>query len=610
MTIFGRPGSRSFQFPSHTPTQVYRTASRLPPLRIHAFPHGQQVSPHCPARRISTHPRGRSRLEERHPLHRQQGQSLRQLQHARVLGSRDAQIAIDAHGVGSPVTATSSASEPLIAAKPALGPTPLLAPEWKTALQRWRLEQRYPTIVSGIREGFDVGLPKIDKTFIPPNHKSATKDPATVEAKISKELAAGRYCGPFSQTECEQYLGGSFQSSSISLAPKPPDGWRFIQDASFPRDDPRHTSINSQINSNDWPCTWSGIQTVIWQILQLPPSAQAGARDVRPAYRAINLHPSQWAAAVVQWQGRYYVDKALAFGMSSSAGAWGVVGDALADVLRAHGIGPVLKWVDDYLFFRVPPAELPRLNTERLLLHARVQPMHRGGCRFWLDGERELSEDFARPLRDVGEGSNWTYSFKHVDDVCLALGVPWSDEKEQSFRSVVTYYGVEFDLPHRSISLPERKRKSLLDTIAAWRGQPKHTRDDTESLLGQLQFATHRSHIDVAVVSGLPLSLSARRDSNAIWPGGERSSRVERAVVSRSFANDLYLHDPGLFTDACGSGAGVVLDGRVAAYAVWIRSQLAQRRARHHVGRSHRGRAWTAAPGGSGHASRTCAPLH
>ncbi|KAE8269418.1 hypothetical protein A4X09_0g2935 [Tilletia walkeri] len=509
MTIFGRPGSRSFQFPSHTPTQVYRTASRLPPLRIHAFPHGQQVSPHCPARRISTHPRGRSRLEERHPLHRQQGQSLRQLQHARVLGSRDAQIAIDAHGVGSPVTATSSASEPLIAAKPALGPTPLLAPEWKTALQRWRLEQRYPTIVSGIREGFDVGLPKIDKTFIPPNHKSATKDPATVEAKISKELAAGRYCGPFSQTECEQYLGGSFQSSSISLAPKPPDGWRFIQDASFPRDDPRHTSIKSQINSNDWPCTWSGIQTVIWQILQLPPTAQAGARDVRSAYRAINLHPSQWAAAVVQWQGRYYVDKALAFGMSSSAGAWGVVGDALADVLRAHGIGPVLKWVDDYLSFASLPPNYPASTPS-------------------------------------------VSSFTPASSLCTVV-------------------------------------------VAG---------------SGSMGKGSSRRHIDVAVVSGLPLSLSARRDSNAIWPGGERSSSVERAVVSRSFANDLYLHDPGLFTDACGSGAGVVLDGRVAAYAVWIRSQLAQRRARHHVGRSHRGRAWTATPGGSGHASRTCAPLH
>ncbi|KAE8222574.1 hypothetical protein CF319_g4254 [Tilletia indica] len=46
-------------------------------------------------------------------------------------GARDKQIAIDAHGARSPVTATSSAPEPIIAAKPTLGPTPLLAPGWK-----------------------------------------------------------------------------------------------------------------------------------------------------------------------------------------------------------------------------------------------------------------------------------------------------------------------------------------------------------------------------------------------------------------------------------------------------------------------------------------------
>ncbi|CAD6906342.1 unnamed protein product, partial [Tilletia laevis] len=64
----------------------------------------------------------------------------------------------------------------------------------------------------------------------------------------------------------------------------------------------------------------------IWQILSLPPFAQAAARDVRSAYRAIALRRCQWPAAVVQWENDFYVDKALAFGMSSSAGAWGVVG--------------------------------------------------------------------------------------------------------------------------------------------------------------------------------------------------------------------------------------------------------------------------------------------
>jgi hypothetical protein len=37
-------------------------------------------------------------------------------------------------------------------------------------------------------------------------------------------------------------------------------------------------------------------------------------------------------------------------------------GDALADILREKGIGPVLKWVDDFIFFRIPCASIERYN--------------------------------------------------------------------------------------------------------------------------------------------------------------------------------------------------------------------------------------------------------
>ncbi|KAE8262204.1 hypothetical protein A4X03_0g2633 [Tilletia caries] len=407
-------------------------------------------------------------------------------------------------------------------------------------------------------------------------------------AKITKELAAGRYCGPFSQEECSHYLGGPFQTSPVSLAPKPPDGWRFIQDASFPIKDATQPSINSQIDSDNWPCTWAGIAVAIWQVLQLPITAQAGARDVRSAYRTIPLHPAQWPAAVVQWDGNFYVDKALAFGISSSAGAWGVVGDALADVLRAHGVGPVLKWVDDFLFFRVPRQHLPQLNHARLQLYAKVQPTRRGGSIYWTDGEHQLCEDFRRPLRDLEGPADWAYSFADVDRVCAPLGVPWSEEKEQQFGPSFTYYGVEFSIPDRIISLPDRKRAGLVDKIRSWRASPSHTREEAESLLGKLQFATHVVPNGRQYLTGLVNFLRMHARSSDRRAPARRSfasatlrppSRVRRDLewwseelarspVARSFSNDLCLHDPGLYTDACGSGAGVVLAGCVAAYSL------------------------------------------
>ncbi|KAE8212839.1 hypothetical protein CF326_g9880, partial [Tilletia indica] len=116
---------------------------------------------------------------------------------------------IDAPGAALRATGTSSAPRPPIGLERTLGPTPLLADGWAIALQKWNLERRYPSIVAGIRQGFDVGLPFIHQTFTPNNHKSATNDTATVLAKISKELAAGRYAGPFSREECIAYLGGA-----------------------------------------------------------------------------------------------------------------------------------------------------------------------------------------------------------------------------------------------------------------------------------------------------------------------------------------------------------------------------------------------------------------
>ncbi|CAD6896330.1 unnamed protein product, partial [Tilletia caries] len=210
------------------------------------------------------------------------------------------------------------------------------------------------------------------------------------------------------------------------------------------------------------------------------------------------------------------------------------------------------------------PSVLPAVNAHRAGLAARV-----AACLFWRDGEHELSEDFTRPLRALdGPAAQWTFSFAHVDAFCAPLGVPWSDEKEQGFGFEVTYYGCVFDLPARTIALPERKRAKMRADIQAWLGESSrtHTLASAEALLGLLQFGTHvvpngRPYLSGLVqFLGMHAAAAARRRA-----GGQRAAFVP--VVSRSFANDLDLLDPGLYTDASGSGAGVVIGDRVAADA-------------------------------------------
>ncbi|KAJ3830917.1 hypothetical protein F5878DRAFT_517069, partial [Lentinula raphanica] len=52
--------------------------------------------------------------------------------------------------------------------------------------------------------------------------------------------------------------------------------------------------------------------------------------------------------------GRVHLDLALNFGVRSAPGVWGRVADVMAWILKYKGVEALLKWVDDFVFFRYP----------------------------------------------------------------------------------------------------------------------------------------------------------------------------------------------------------------------------------------------------------------
>ncbi|KAE8268468.1 hypothetical protein A4X09_0g3873, partial [Tilletia walkeri] len=258
-----------------------------------------------------------------------------------------------------------------------------------------------------------------------------------------------------------------------------------------------------------------------------------------------------------------YVDKALAFGVASSAGAWGIVGDALADVLRRTGMGPTIKWVDDYLLLRVRARDLPGINAQpaqRLCGSVPPPPF---------------------PSRD----NEWAYSLADVDAVCAPLGIPWSPEKEQAFSGTVFFVGVWSDIAAREISLASDRVAKYLAECRDWVDRARHTKAQAQQLLGRLQFAAHAVPAGRPYLSGLVDFITLHELAEHRVPGRAHSdlvarrpnSRVrsdvlwwmqelERPRLARRFHNDLSLSDPGLYTEACDFGAGVVLGSSEAAY--------------------------------------------
>ena len=246
--------------------------------------------------------------------------------------------------------------------------TPYKADAWELALQRAGLIDRFPSIPTGLRHSFDVGYPVLSRVQIPPNSTSLAIYEPEFKDIVDKELTKDRYIGPFPFFEIEASLG-PFQSSPLSLIPKSgkPGKFHLIQNFSFPIEVLSHfpnPSINQAITRDFFPCTWGKFSTIYLLISRLSIGSQIVTRDVAEAYRTIPLHKSQWPAAVVQVSDTMAcIDTCIAFGASPSCGAYGHVADAGAEILCAHGISPLDKWVDDHLFFRIPREHLLEYNA-------------------------------------------------------------------------------------------------------------------------------------------------------------------------------------------------------------------------------------------------------
>ena len=86
-------------------------------------------------------------------------------------------------------------------------------------------------------------------------------------------------------------------------------------------------------------------------------------------------------------------------------------GDALLDILRASGVGPALRWVDDFVFFQILRIHVAEYNKIRAKWRTSIEQnggrLQNGG-RFWYKGERlpsdfveEFVEDMSEPLKNL-----------------------------------------------------------------------------------------------------------------------------------------------------------------------------------------------------------------
>jgi hypothetical protein len=190
-----------------------------------------------------------------------------------------------------------------------------------------------------------------------------------------------------------------------------------IQDMSYPRNNPDITSVNHGINSDDFPTAWGSFDKVVTLILSLPAGCLAATFDIPAAYRLTPIWPDQQHHLCIFWNGLVYVDRAVMFGLASSAGVFGSIRDMLIAIYKKAGYTQVLKWVDDFFIIRLPD-------------------------QFWTEQE--------------------------FMDLTGGFGVPWSLKKMRPLSAVQRYIGFNWNLDRRTVMLPPNKLTKTLSLLTQW----------------------------------------------------------------------------------------------------------------------------------------------
>jgi hypothetical protein len=132
--------------------------------------------------------------------------------------------------------------------------------------------------------------------------------------------------------------------------------------------------------------------------------------------------------------------------MTSAPGIFGHLANAICKIYKFKPIDELIKWVDNFVFFRYP-------------------------------------SNLVAPY-------TYSYDASIIWDVAADLGWPWAPKKHTPFAYTFMYIGFNWDLPHKTVSLPDSKCSKYLTKLSTWTQGSGATKQDAEKLTGTLNHCT------------------------------------------------------------------------------------------------------------------------
>ena len=301
-------------------------------------------------------------------------------------------------------------------------------------------------LLDGIRHGVRIGFTG-DRTraLDAPNLGSATKDPAVralISDIIAADVAAGKKAGPFDAPP-QSDGGTAFCVSPIGAVPKPGSAQiRVIHHLSYPFGG---DSINAGIAPEElslarFDDACDGVRAERARTGRAPLLTKL---DVEAAYKQVPVHPDDRALLGLRWEGKYYNELVLPFGLRSSGNRWELYAAALHHFIQHHvGVTLVVHYVDDFLLIDADEERARRALTETLAL-------------------------------------------------CARLGIPMAERKTEGPCTRLVFLGIEIDTQTMRMQLGEKRLFELRRLLTHWGGQRTISQKELQSLTGKLNFAAN-----------------------------------------------------------------------------------------------------------------------
>jgi len=258
-------------------------------------------------------------------------------------------------------------------------------------------------------------------------------EPCIIQKDIDDDLLLGRL-------QEVKTLPTFYFCSPLGLTPKIANGWQTGWRRIFDLSCPHGTSVNDGIDPSRGELKYETFDAALQTIAKLGKGTVMMKRDLKSAFRHIPVCVDDHLFFIFEWNGKFYIDLFLPFGLRTAPFLFNLFAEALHWILQRKYSWILHHYLDDFIVFFPKGTTLNKAHTQ----------------------------------------------FKSV---CTQLGFLIAEDKNVQ-GTVVDYLGLLIDSNKMEARLPPNKKDRVLIEVHRLLRKPSVTQRDLQSVLGFLTFCT------------------------------------------------------------------------------------------------------------------------